>query len=89
MVHHNKYLLAIEDLLSGKVDAVVMDSLPAEEIIKKNPELKIAEEDLLTDKYGIAVKKGNTELLNTINEVLEELMSEGKIEEYTIKYLGE
>ena len=89
LVQHKKYLLAVEDLLAGKVDAVVMDSLPAAEIIKKNPELKIAEEELLTDKYGIAVKKGNKELLNAINKVLEELIAEGKIEEYTIKYLGE
>lgn len=89
LVQHKKYLLAVEDLLAGKVDAIVMDSLPADEIIKKNPELKIAEEDLLTDKYGIAVKKGNIELLSKINEVLEELIKGGKIEEYTVKYLGE
>ena len=75
--------------MAGKVDAIVMDSLPAAEIIKENSGLKITDEELLTDKYGIAVKKGNTELLNTINEVLQELMDEGKIEEFTIKYLGE
>ena len=89
LVQHKKYLLAVEDLMAGKVDAIVMDSLPAAEIIKENSGLKITDEELLTDKYGIAVKKGNTELLNTINEVLQELMEEGKIEEFTIKYLGE
>ncbi len=89
LVQHKKYLLAVEDLMAGKVDAIVMDSLPAAEIIKENSGLKITDEELLTDKYGIAVKKGNTELLNTINEVLQELMDEGKIEEFTIKYLGE
>ena len=50
---------------------------------------EILDEELLTDKYGIAVQKGNTELLNVINEVLKEMMENGKIEEYTIKYLGE
>ncbi len=89
LVQHKKYLLAVEDLLAGKVDAIVMDSLPANEIIKKNSELKLAKEDLLTDKYGIAVKKGNKDLLDTINSVLKELMEQGKIEEYTMKYLGE
>lgn len=89
LVQHKKYLLAVEDLLAGKVDAIVLDSLPAEEIVNKNSELAILDEELFTDKYGIAVQKGNTELLNTINEVLEQLMNEGKIEEYTIKYLGE
>lgn len=89
LVQHKKYLLAVEDLKADKVDAIVLDSLPAEEIINKNPELKILEKELLTDKYGIAVQKGNTELLNDINTVLQELMDNGKIQEYTVKYLGE
>lgn len=89
LVQHKKYLLAVEDLKADKVDAIVLDSLPAEEIIKVNTDFKILDEELLTDKYGIAVQKGNTELLNSINEVLQELMDNGKIEEYTIKYLGE
>ena len=89
LVQHKKYLLAVEDLKADKVDAIVLDSLPAEEIVNQNPELKILEKELLTDKYGIAVQKGNTELLEDINEVLQELMENGKIEEYTVKYLGE
>lgn len=89
LVQHKKYLLAVEDLKADKVDAIVLDSLPAEEIVKVNTDFKILDEELLTDKYGIAVQKGNTELLNSINEVLQELMDNGKIEEYTIKYLGE
>lgn len=89
VIQHKKYLLAVEDLLADKVDAIVLDSLPAKEIINKNIDLKILDEELLTDKYGIAVQKGNTELLNIINEVLKEMMENGKIEEYTIKYLGE
>ena len=32
------------------------------------------------------VKKGNKELLNAINEVLEELMKNGKIEEFIINH---
>lgn len=89
LVQHKKYLLAVEDLKADKVDAIVLDSLPAEEIINKNPDFKILEKELLTDKYGIAVQKGNTELLNDINAVLKELMDNGKIQEYTVKYLGE
>ena len=47
------------------------------------------EEELLTDKYGIAVQKGNTNLLDVINQVLQEMMNNGEIESYTMKYLGE
>ena len=43
LIQHKKYLLAVEDLKADKVDAIVLDSLPAEEIVNKNPELKILE----------------------------------------------
>ena len=89
VVQHKKYLLAVEDLLSDKVDAIVFDSVPANETVKKNENLKILDEGLLQDEYGIAVQKGNAELLNAINEVLKELKEAGKIEEYKTKYLGE
>ena len=60
---------------------MVMDELPAQELVKANPELKILDEELFTDVYSMAVQKGNTELLDKINEVLQKLMDEGKIEE--------
>ena len=89
VVQHKKFLVAVEDLLANKVDAIAFDLLPAQEVVNKNNELKILEEELLTDKYGIAVQKGNTELLEVINQVLKEMMDNGEVEEYTIKYLGE
>ncbi len=89
LVQHKKYLLAVEDLKADKVEAIVLDSLPAQEIVAKNPEFKILEKELLVDKYGIAVQKGNKELLDDINAVLKELMDNKKIEEYTVKFLGE
>ena len=52
----------------------------------KNTELKILPGYLVTDSYGMIVRKGNTELLNSINECLEELKSSGKIEEYIINH---
>ena len=89
LVQHKKYLLAVEDLKADKVEAIVLDSLLAQEIVTKNPEFKILEKELLVDKYGIAVQKGNKELLEDINTVLKELMDNNKIEDYTIKFLGE
>ena len=63
-----------------------MDELPAKELVKNNSELTILNIELFTDKYAIAVKKGNTELLNKINEVLERLIEERKIEEFVINH---
>lgn len=89
ITRQKKYLAAIQDLKTGKVDCVVMDELPAQEILKENSSLKILDKELTQDKYGMIVKKGNKELLDSINKVLNRLISEGKISEYVIKHTGE
>lgn len=86
IVRQKKYLAAIEDLKANKVDCVVMDELPAKNIIEKNKGLKILDKKLTSDSYGMVVKKGNKELLDAINKVLNRLKNEGKIDEYIIKH---
>lgn len=63
-----------------------MDELPATELVKNNPELKILNIELFTDKYAAVVAKGNTKLLEQINEVLQDLIDSGKINEFTINH---
>ncbi len=86
LITQKKFLGASEDVKTGKSDCMIMDSLPAELLIKENSELEILDVEVFTDKYAIAVKKGNSELLSKINEVLEKLIKEGKIEEFTINH---
>lgn len=86
VVRQKKYLAAIEDLKTGKVDCVVMDELPAKEIVSKNEGIKILDGSLTNDSYGMIVKKGNKELLDAINTVLQNLKDEGKIDEFIIKH---
>lgn len=86
IIRQKKYLSMIEDLKANKVDVVIMDELPAKEILKTNNSLKLLSGYVFEDSYGIAVKKGNKELLDKINEVLTKLINEGKINEYVIKY---
>ena len=86
IIRQKKFLSAVEDLKATKVDAIVMDELPAKEIVKVNSGLKILPQTLTTDSYGMIVKKGNTELLNTINEVIKELSDSGKIDEYLLNH---
>lgn len=86
VVRQKKYLAAIEDLKTGKVDCVVMDELPAKEIVSKNEGIKILDGSLTNDSYGMVVKKGNKELLDAINIVLQKLKDEGKIDEFIIKH---
>ncbi len=84
-----KFLVAAEDVKNNKSDCIIMDALPAEQLVSKNPELKILDGVLFSDSYGMAVKKGNKELLDSINKVLKRLMEEGKIEEYILQFGGE
>lgn len=86
IVRQKKYLSMIEDLKANKVDLIIMDELPAKEILKNNSELKILDGYIFEDSYAVAVKKGNVELLNQINEVINELKQNGKIDEYILSY---
>ena len=55
------------DLKNGAIDAVVLDELPAMQIVKRNPKLKIIRDPYFAankEEYAIAIKKGNTELFN-------------------------
>ncbi|MGI6403640.1 MAG: basic amino acid ABC transporter substrate-binding protein [Oscillospiraceae bacterium] len=83
---YKKYFEAVSDLLNGRIDAIAMDVLPAQEFIAQNSDLKILEQELMIDEYAIAVQKGNTELLNAINEVLQDLIDSGKIDEFTVNH---
>lgn len=86
IVRQKKYLAAIQDLKDGKVDCVVMDELPARQIVNQNSNIRIIDEVLAEDNYGIIVDKGNKELLEIVNKVITRLKEEGKIEEYVLKH---
>ncbi len=74
-------------LSSGKCDAVILDKLPAEAVVaNSNGKLELIEEPLTEESYALAVKKGNTELLDAINATLQRMMDEGKIDELVTEH---
>ena len=79
---------AILELNNGKCDVVVIDSATAQKYVKDNPNLKIVEDPSAfeAEEYGIAVKKGNTELLNKINSAIEKMLADGTISEWSVSY---
>ncbi len=83
---YTKFAQASEDLKNNKVDCIVMDKYPAEKLVSENKELKILDGVLFEDKYAVAVKKGNKELLDQINKVIDKLIADGKIEEFTANH---
>lgn len=87
---YNKGMDAVSDLIAGRIDAVVIDDFPAQKFVEKNSD-KIAKlNDMLTsEQYAIAVKKGNTELVDLINETLKEMKDSGDLQKIFDKYLAQ
>ena len=86
--------VAAVQLTSGKIDAVVIDKLPAELIAKNNEGLKayelVYEDGSNTEEsYAICVAKGNEDLVEVCNKVIQKLLDEGKIDEFIIKHSTE
>lgn len=78
---------AIQALLAGKVNAVVIDSQPAKEFVAANDGLKILETEFVSEDYAIGVSKDNPELLEAVNNALKELIADGTVQEILDKYI--
>ena len=72
---------AVQALMNGQVDCVVIDNAPAQEFVKNNAGLTILED------YAIGLNKGNTALLDAINTALNELISDGTVQTIIDKYI--
>ena len=84
---YNKGFEAVQALSQGKIDAVVIDGEPAKTFVAETEGLKILEESFTDEEYAIAVKKGNSELLDKINTALESLKDNGTLDEIVAKYI--
>ncbi len=88
MDRYSKGADAIQALLQGKVDAVVIDNEPAKVFVEQNEGLKILETEYAVEDYAIAIAKGNTELLDGINAALAELTESGELKAVIDKYIS-
>ena len=79
---------AVQALMNGQIDAVVIDNMPAQEYVAANPGLKILDGEFTNEDYAIGVAKGNTALLDAINGALEELTNDGTIQSIVNKYIS-
>lgn len=83
--------LAVEDLANGRIDAIVCDTPIAADYALQSDEykgkLKIVGEPFTDEYYGIAVKKGNKEVLDLINAGLKKVLDSGKNKELEEKWL--
>lgn len=77
--------LAITDLNNGAINAIIMDAptaLDAANSDANKDKIKVIDVALTVEYYGIAVKKGNSELLQKVNDALKEIKDSGKLNEF-------
>ena len=84
---YTSYVLAVQDLVNGRVDAVVVDK-PVAQTFEKTYPVVISGVIETGEKYGLAVQKGNTELLNALNNALQEFMNSPEWDQLIQKYFG-
>ena len=84
---HKNGALAIEALKNGQVDCVVIDNEPAKVFVSQNKGLKILDTEYVVEDYAAAVRKGNTELLDEVNNAMKELTEDGTIDKILGKYI--
>ncbi|WP_077609330.1 basic amino acid ABC transporter substrate-binding protein [Clostridium sp. Marseille-P2415] len=83
----NKGMDAVMALTQGKIDTVIIDREPAKVFVKENAGLKILDEAFTEEEYAIAVKKGNTELVEKMNGAIKELKESGELQKIIDKYI--
>lgn len=83
---YENFSVALTEVLNGSAEAAIGDNAVILEYIKNNPDagLKTIEDDsFAVDYFGFIVKKGNTELLEVLNEGLAKIKENGKLAEIT------
>ena len=78
---------AVQALITGKVDCVVIDNEPAKAFVAANSGLKILETEYVLEQYAAAMNKDNVELYEAVNAALEELIADGTVQAIIDKYI--
>jgi len=80
--------MAVDALIGGQVDAVILDSSLAQKYQNENGgTLKLVDNLFAPENYTVAVKKGNTDLLNAINTAIAQLKINGTLQSILDQYI--
>lgn len=88
VVAYDNGLTAVQALNNDQVDCVVIDSAPAQEFVASNPGLTILDTEYTTEEYAIGMNKGNTALVEAVNQALAELEADGTTQSILDKYIN-
>ena len=87
MARFNKGADAVQALITGKCDAVIIDNSPAETFVAQNKGLKILPTVYAEEEYGFELSLDNDELYNEVNGALEELLKDGTVQKIIDTYI--
>jgi polar amino acid transport system substrate-binding protein len=85
---YNKGADAVQALITGKVDCVVIDNEPAKAFVAANEGLKILDTEYVSEDYAIALAK-DSDLTESVNAALNELIADGTVQSILDKYIGD
>ncbi len=87
---YEDYILAVEDMTTGRLDAVLADTTTAKNFVKKGRDVKIIGSVSTGEQYAYAVTEGDPyDLLPKINEGMEKIFESGRWMEIFHEYLAE
>ena len=87
VVKYDNGAAAVQGLIAGKVDCVIIDNEPAKSYVAANEGLSILDTEYAVEDYAICFAKENTELQTAVDEALKALIEEGKVAEVVGKYI--
>lgn len=79
----------LQELASGRVDAVILDDAPANQYIVAFPGLKILGFAIGNESYAIAMKKSNHSLKEKVDQTINRMKEDGRMDALLRKYFGE
>jgi glutamate transport system substrate-binding protein len=89
----DSYSECLELIQNGAVEAVSTDDVILTGMIIQDDTLKLVGEELTQEPYGAGIKKGETELVDFVNQVFQEMKDDGRwneiYENWVGKYTGE
>ena len=84
---YNKGADAVNALLGGKIDCVIIDNQPAQAFVEANEGLSILDTEYAVEDYAICIAKDNEDLLEKVNAALQELIADGTVQSIIDKYI--
>lgn len=88
VVKYDNGAVAVQALLAGKIDCVIIDNEPAKSYVAANEGLKILETEYTNEDYAICFQKGNTDLKDKVDAALKELIADGTVQKIVDSYIN-